>query len=291
MPAWEAMTNHSACRFHPPHALTPHVLLRRAAARCSIFNMFDSCLLLSGGGHVVYAGPQHLALPYVTFLGFYPPPGENAADFLLDVTAGACQFDKFRLHDVGLSNTASLYVESRAGRWLCMRNPIACTQCSVGRVMLAWLDTRGPVSHEPSNSCYRPYIVSGVAIFLALYSALLVLLNHCPFPSLSLPACDFACGGRFRDVILLTCCHAPRIQVVWLVHPSCHQAMHSVVSMGPTVPVSPTSFLAQVDVLLMCRLLHAQKALPAPQPPHCVSHPTPCSSCLPFAVRCCVTAW
>jgi hypothetical protein len=50
--------------------------------------MFDSCLLLSSGGHVVYAGPQHLALPYMAFLGFYPPPGENAADFLLDVTAG-----------------------------------------------------------------------------------------------------------------------------------------------------------------------------------------------------------
>ncbi|WIA38572.1 hypothetical protein OEZ86_001885 [Tetradesmus obliquus] len=56
--------------------------------RCSIFNMFDSCLLLSGGGHVAYAGPQHLALPYMAFLGFFPPPGENAADFLLDVTAG-----------------------------------------------------------------------------------------------------------------------------------------------------------------------------------------------------------
>ena len=50
--------------------------------------MFNSCLLLSSNGHVVYSGPQRFALPYMSFLGFYPPPHENVADFLLDVVAG-----------------------------------------------------------------------------------------------------------------------------------------------------------------------------------------------------------
>lgn len=50
--------------------------------------MFDSCLLLGSNGNVVYSGPQHLAQSYMAFLGFYIPPMENLADFLLDVTAG-----------------------------------------------------------------------------------------------------------------------------------------------------------------------------------------------------------
>lgn len=56
--------------------------------RCSIFNMFDSCFLLSNSGYVVYAGPQHLALHYLAFVGFYKPAEENTADFLMDVIAG-----------------------------------------------------------------------------------------------------------------------------------------------------------------------------------------------------------
>jgi hypothetical protein len=50
--------------------------------------MFDSCLLLGSSGNVVYSGPQRLAQSYMAFLGFYIPPNENLADFLLDVTAG-----------------------------------------------------------------------------------------------------------------------------------------------------------------------------------------------------------
>jgi hypothetical protein len=50
--------------------------------------MFDSCLLLGSNGNVVYSGPQRLAQSYMAFLGFYIPPNENLADFLLDVTAG-----------------------------------------------------------------------------------------------------------------------------------------------------------------------------------------------------------
>lgn len=50
--------------------------------------MFDSCFLLSSNGHVVYAGPQKLSLHYMAFVGFYKPPEENTADFLMDVIAG-----------------------------------------------------------------------------------------------------------------------------------------------------------------------------------------------------------
>jgi hypothetical protein len=56
--------------------------------RCSIFKMFDSCMLLGSDGNVVYCGPQRLALPYMAFLGFYIPANENIADFLMDITAG-----------------------------------------------------------------------------------------------------------------------------------------------------------------------------------------------------------
>jgi ABC-type phosphate/phosphonate transport system ATPase subunit len=56
--------------------------------RCSIFNMFDSCLLLSSNGHVVYSGPRAMAMHYMGFIGFYKPAEENTADFLMDVIAG-----------------------------------------------------------------------------------------------------------------------------------------------------------------------------------------------------------
>lgn len=71
------------------HCLLTHVhVLVPMQRRWSIFNLFDSCLLLSSNGHVVYAGPQSLALHYMAFLGFYISPGENVADFLMDVIAG-----------------------------------------------------------------------------------------------------------------------------------------------------------------------------------------------------------
>ncbi|WIA37755.1 hypothetical protein OEZ86_014631 [Tetradesmus obliquus] len=56
--------------------------------RVSIFRMFNSCLLLSNSGRVVYDGPQQLVLAYMESLSFACPEGENVADFLLDVTAG-----------------------------------------------------------------------------------------------------------------------------------------------------------------------------------------------------------
>lgn len=73
--------------------------------RCSIFNMFDTCLLLGSNGHVVYSGPQRLVQLYMAFLGFYIPPRENLADFLLDVTAGKhCCCTKAELGYYSVSN-------------------------------------------------------------------------------------------------------------------------------------------------------------------------------------------
>ncbi|KAG2453490.1 hypothetical protein HYH02_001711 [Chlamydomonas schloesseri] len=57
--------------------------------RYSIFEMFDSVLLLGVGGRTVFLGPVNLAEAYFNFLGFRPPPNENRADFYLDVISGA----------------------------------------------------------------------------------------------------------------------------------------------------------------------------------------------------------
>jgi ABC-type multidrug transport system ATPase subunit len=56
--------------------------------RHSIFEMFDSVLLLGKAGQTAYFGPQFLSVPYLNFLGFSVPRGESIADFLLDVVAG-----------------------------------------------------------------------------------------------------------------------------------------------------------------------------------------------------------
>ena len=47
--------------------------------RYSIFEMFDSVLLLGVGGRTVFLGPVNLAEAYFNFLGFRPPPNENRA--------------------------------------------------------------------------------------------------------------------------------------------------------------------------------------------------------------------
>ncbi len=47
--------------------------------RYSIFEMFDTVLLLSVGGKTVFLGPVYLAEAYFNFLGFRPPPNENRA--------------------------------------------------------------------------------------------------------------------------------------------------------------------------------------------------------------------
>ncbi|GAX85508.1 hypothetical protein CEUSTIGMA_g12924.t1 [Chlamydomonas eustigma] len=56
--------------------------------RYSIFEMYDSVLLLGAGGKTVYLGPGHYAMNYFQVLGFTPPPNENPADFFLDTISG-----------------------------------------------------------------------------------------------------------------------------------------------------------------------------------------------------------
>ncbi|GAX77236.1 hypothetical protein CEUSTIGMA_g4682.t1 [Chlamydomonas eustigma] len=56
--------------------------------RFSIFEMFDSVLLLGVGGKTVYMGPADKAMVYFQFLGFEPPLHENPADFFLDTISG-----------------------------------------------------------------------------------------------------------------------------------------------------------------------------------------------------------
>lgn len=58
--------------------------------RYSIFEMFDSVLLLGVGGRTVFLGPVSLARKYFFFLGFRPPPGENRAGEVQDLQPFEC---------------------------------------------------------------------------------------------------------------------------------------------------------------------------------------------------------
>jgi len=52
------------------------------------FYQFDDLLLLGKGGRTVYFGPVKEAQEYFERIGFPCPPGENPADFFMDVTSG-----------------------------------------------------------------------------------------------------------------------------------------------------------------------------------------------------------
>jgi ABC-2 type transporter len=56
--------------------------------RFSVYELFDSVLLLGVGGHAVYSGPPLLARTYFERNGFSMPPHENIADWNLDVISG-----------------------------------------------------------------------------------------------------------------------------------------------------------------------------------------------------------
>jgi hypothetical protein len=60
----------------------------RCPRRFSIFQMFQTVLLLGDGGRTVYQGPVHLAVGYFQHISFPPPTFDNPADFFLDVVAG-----------------------------------------------------------------------------------------------------------------------------------------------------------------------------------------------------------
>jgi hypothetical protein len=56
--------------------------------RYSLFRMFHQCLALSSGHQLVFAGNPQLAAPYFEALGFRRLPGENPADWLMDIVGG-----------------------------------------------------------------------------------------------------------------------------------------------------------------------------------------------------------
>jgi hypothetical protein len=61
--------------------------------RWSIFEMFDSVLLLGVGGRTAFLGPANKAENYFKLLGFEAPANENPADFYLDVISGLFMAD------------------------------------------------------------------------------------------------------------------------------------------------------------------------------------------------------
>lgn len=61
--------------------------------RYSIFQAFDTLLMLSPRGQVAYLGDTALATDYFDSLGFALPANENPADFLIDVISGVIKRD------------------------------------------------------------------------------------------------------------------------------------------------------------------------------------------------------
>lgn len=56
--------------------------------RVSVFKAFSHVLLLGKGGKQVFCGRTENMKPYLTGLGFWFPPDENVADWMIDVVCG-----------------------------------------------------------------------------------------------------------------------------------------------------------------------------------------------------------
>ena len=56
--------------------------------RKTIFELFDSLILLGVGGNLVYHGPTDSALKYFTKMNYALPEGESLADWLIDISSG-----------------------------------------------------------------------------------------------------------------------------------------------------------------------------------------------------------
>ncbi len=59
--------------------------------RKSIFELFDSIILLGVGGKMVYHGPVKEVEDYFSNLRYYLPVGENVADWLIDISSGSVE--------------------------------------------------------------------------------------------------------------------------------------------------------------------------------------------------------
>lgn len=56
--------------------------------RKTIFELFDSLILLGVGGNLVYHGATSTALDYFTNMHYELPEGESLADWLIDISSG-----------------------------------------------------------------------------------------------------------------------------------------------------------------------------------------------------------
>ena len=74
--------------------------------RKSIFQLFDSMLLLGVGGRMVYHGKVDEAEDYFENLGFELPQGESIADWLIDISSG--RLDPMTLNEKMLRKTNSI---------------------------------------------------------------------------------------------------------------------------------------------------------------------------------------
>ena len=59
--------------------------------RKTIFQLFDSIILLGVGGKMVYHGPVGGVEDYFSDLRYYLPDGENVADWLIDISSGSIE--------------------------------------------------------------------------------------------------------------------------------------------------------------------------------------------------------
>ena len=57
--------------------------------RLSVFQCFTHLCLLAPGGRLVFSNETRGITPYLEGVGFVLPPGENAADWMLDCVMGS----------------------------------------------------------------------------------------------------------------------------------------------------------------------------------------------------------
>ena len=72
--------------------------------RKSIFDLFDSLILLGVGGKIMYHGPASRAEDYFNSQDFSVDPGESLADWLIDISSGSIRPQRFKaLHHSSLT--------------------------------------------------------------------------------------------------------------------------------------------------------------------------------------------
>lgn len=78
--------------------------------RSDVVPLFDQCLLLARGGHVVYSGPSNLMLAYFESTGYVCDSNSNPADFVLNLSS-------VDLRNIELETETRRRVEFLKTRW------------------------------------------------------------------------------------------------------------------------------------------------------------------------------